>query len=135
MTTHTTQPGSHPVDRLLADIATGTGVRTDIWSADARLDATVPNWRFEASGPVAVAGTLSNWFDAPITIENLDRRPTAEGEVVSFDLGWVEDGMPMAAHQVHVLDIEGDRITADTAFCGGRWPAGLLAEMEAARVG
>jgi hypothetical protein len=25
-----------------------------------------------------------------------------------------------------------DRITADTVMCGGRWPASLLAEMEAA---
>jgi hypothetical protein len=25
-----------------------------------------------------------------------------------------------------------DRVSTDTAFCGGRWPADLIAEMEAA---
>ncbi len=34
-----------------------------------------------------------------------------------------------------LADSADGRITADTAFCGGRWPASLLAEMEAARVG
>jgi hypothetical protein len=28
--------------------------------------------------------------------------------------------------------VRNDRIVADLAFCGGRWPAALLAEMEAA---
>ena len=42
-------------------------------------------------------------------------------------------GVRHAAHQVHLLTVDGDRITRDTVFCGGRWPAALLAEMEAAR--
>jgi len=31
-----------------------------------------------------------------------------------------------------VLAVRDNRIVADTVFCGGRWPASLLAEMEAA---
>lgn len=37
-----------------------------------------------------------------------------------------------AAHHMHVLTVRDDLIVADTVFCGGRWPASLLAEMEAA---
>ncbi|GAB3260245.1 hypothetical protein [Nocardioides dilutus] len=124
----------NPVDRLLAEIAAGRGISPDTWTDDARLDATVPHWRFECVGADAVARVLSHWFDVPIVIETLVRRPLPGGECVELDLSWVEDGVPHAAHQVHLLDLDGDRIAADTAFCGGRWPASLLAEMEAARV-
>ena len=47
-------------------------------------------------------------------------------------LGWSEDGVPHAAHHLHVLTVRDDRIVSDMVFCGGRWPASLLADMEAA---
>jgi hypothetical protein len=37
-----------------------------------------------------------------------------------------------AAHHLHLLTVRDGLIVADTVFCGGRWPASLLAEMEAA---
>ena len=40
--------------------------------------------------------------------------------------------MPHAAHHMHLLTVRDDRIVHDTVLCGGRWPAKLLAEMEAA---
>jgi hypothetical protein len=125
---------TNPIDSFLADLASGRGIRPGYWADDARLDATVPNWRFEQDGATAVAATLSGWYNVPITIETITRTPVPGGETVELDLSWVEDGMPYAAHQVHLLTVDGDRITWDTAFCGGRWSAGLLAEMEAARV-
>jgi hypothetical protein len=33
---------------------------------------------------------------------------------------------------MHLLTLADGLIAADTVMCGGRWPAGLLAEMEAA---
>jgi len=132
--TKTTQTPVHPVARFLAEIAAGHGISRDTWTDDARLDATVPHWRFERVGADAVAGALSGWYDVPIVVENVVRRPLPGGESVELDLSWVEDGIPHAAHQVHLLDLDGDRIAADTVFCGGRWPASLLAEMESARV-
>jgi hypothetical protein len=128
MTTHT-----HPVDRFLAEISEGAGITTTVWTDHARLDATVPHWRFELEGAEAVAAQLSGWYDAPTTIESAVRRPIPGGEAVELDLSWVQDGVPHAAHQVHLLTVDGDRISGDTVFCGGRWPAALLAEMEAAR--
>jgi hypothetical protein len=124
---------AHPVDRLLAEIAAGQGISTDTWSDEATLDATVPHWRFECAGAHAVAAQLSGWYDAPTALESVVRRPIPGGEAVELDLSWVEDGVPHAAHQVHLLTVDGDRLSHDTVFCGGRWPAGLLAEMEAAR--
>ncbi len=54
-------------------------------------------------------------------------------EIVEYTLSWSENGVPHAGHHLHVLTVRDDRIVADTVFCGGRWPASLLAEMEAAR--
>ena len=123
----------HPVDRLLAEIGAGRGISTDTWTDRARLDATVPHWRFECDGAEAVAAELSGWYDAPTTIEAAVRHPIPGGEAVELDLTWVEAGVPHASHQVHLITVDGGRISRDTVFCGGRWPAALLAEMEAAR--
>jgi hypothetical protein len=123
----------NPIDLLLAEITEGAGISTDAWTDDALLDATVPHWRFECAGAEAVSAQLSTWYDATITIDSAVRRPMPDGEVVELDLSWVEGGVPHAAHQVHVFTVDGGRISRDTVFCGGRWSAALLAEMEAAR--
>jgi hypothetical protein len=122
------------VDRFLAELSSGAGITTGAWAESATLDATVPHWRFECAGADAVAAELSRWYAAPTRIESVVRRPIPGGEAVELDLAWVEDGVPHAAHQVHLMTVDGDRISRDTVFCGGRWPADLLAEMEAARV-
>jgi hypothetical protein len=124
---------THPVDRFLSELSSGTGISPETWTDDATMDATVPHWRFECAGAQAIAAELSGWYDAPVTIEVVLRRPIPGGEAVELDLSWVQDGVPHASHQVHLLTVDGDRLSRDTVFCGGRWSADLLAEMEAAR--
>jgi hypothetical protein len=51
---------------------------------------------------------------------------------VELVLNWEERGIPHACHQAHVLKVANGRIAEDVAFCGGRWPASLLADMAAA---
>lgn len=130
MTTTTTNTTT-VVDRLLAVVAGGEP-GADLLSPTAALDATVPGWRFSVTGD-AILGTYAQWFADPGELEELERQPTPTGEVVTYTVTWVEGGVPHAAHHVHVLTIEDDRITRDQFWCGGRWPAPLLAEMEAAR--
>jgi hypothetical protein len=52
--------------------------------------------------------------------------------VVEYTLSWQDNGAPHAAHHVHLPAVRDDLIVAGTVMCGGRWPASLLAEMEAA---
>jgi hypothetical protein len=124
---------AHTVDRFLFAVTAGDGVPDDLFSPDAVLDATVPGWRFAEHGADAVARRYSGWFADEAAFEELERLPLDGGEVVTYLLTWVERGVPHAAHHCHVLRSAADgRIAGDRFFCGGRWDAGLLAEMAAA---
>jgi uncharacterized membrane protein YfcA len=121
------------VDKFLEAIENAAIPDCDAWSADATLDATVPNWRMHKAGADAIRAEYSRWFADPARFDELRRLPVAGiGELVEFTLSWQENGVPHAAHHMHLLTVRDDRIVSDTVFCGGRWPAGLLAEMEAA---
>jgi hypothetical protein len=122
------------IEKFLHAIETATIPACDVWSTDAALDATVPSWRSHASGPDAIRAEYARWFADPGQIGELRRYPVADGpsEVLEYTLSWTENGVPHAAHHMHLLTVRDDLIVADTVFCGGRWPASLLAEMEAA---
>jgi hypothetical protein len=120
------------VDRLLAAIETGGMPAPDLFASDAVLDATVPNWRFAVRGSEPVRTELARWYADSGVLEDLSRTPLPSGALVTFTLRWEEGGVPHAAHQAHVLTIEDGRIQGDQVWCGGRWPAALLAEMAGA---
>jgi hypothetical protein len=129
-----TSEAAGPVVRYLDAIERGAMDRCDAVSPGVELDATVPNWRFTVRGREAVLAELSRWYGDPGTFEELKRTPTPAGELVEFTLRWEEDGVPHAVHQAHILEVTADQIARAQVWCGGRWPASLLAEMaEAAR--
>jgi hypothetical protein len=103
---------SPAIDEFLNAIQTATIPACDAWSTDAR------------------------WFADPGQFGEFRRFPVrADGgpsEIVEYTLSWTENGVPHAAHHMHLLTVRDDHIVADTVMCGGRWPAALLAEMEAA---
>jgi hypothetical protein len=122
------------IDKFLDAVQSATVPDCDVWSADATLDATVPNWRLHVAGPDAIRAEYARWFADPARFDELRRHRIdgGAGEVVEYTISWSEDGVPHAGHHMHLLTVRDDRIVADTVFCGGRWPAKLLAEMEAA---
>jgi hypothetical protein len=117
-----------PIGALLAGVEAGV-VPEEVFNEEAVLDATVPNWRFTTRGGGAVRAELSRWYNAPGHFEELKRRILDDGELVEFTLSWYEDGVAHMCHQAHILRLKDDQIASDTAFCGGRWPAPLIAEM------
>jgi len=124
------------VDRFVAAVEAGRRLDGDSLHPEVALDATVPNWRFHRRGADAVASELAGFYDLPGHLEQIRRVSMPGGELVELTRSWVEDGVPHLSHQAHVLDLAPDgRIVRDTLFCGGRWPADLLAEMEVADVG
>jgi hypothetical protein len=109
--------------------------RCQAFAAVVELDATVPNWRFSVHGSEDVKAELGRWYADPGHFEELHRTAIGGGELVEFTLSWAENGVPHACHQVHVLRIENEEIVSDRVWCGGRWPASLLAEIgDAARI-
>jgi hypothetical protein len=122
------------IDKFLDAIQSATIPGCDVWSEDATLDATVPNWRLHAAGADAIRAEYAKWFADPGHFDELRRHPMDDGagEIIEYTLSWSENGVPHAAHHMHLLTVRDDCIVADTVMCGGRWPASLLAEMEAA---
>jgi hypothetical protein len=106
----------------------------EAFAPDAVIDATVPNWRYRVEGTQAIRSELGRWYAHAGTFEDLNRTVVPGGELVQFTLCWEEKGIPHAAHQAHVIKMNAEGITSDTIWCGGRWPASLMAQMdEAAR--
>jgi hypothetical protein len=122
------------VDEFLSAIEHAAILGCDVWSADATLDATVPNWRLHRTGTDAIRAEYARWFADPARFDELRRyRVDGDaGEVIEYTLSWAQNGVPHAAHHMQLLAIRDGRIVADTVLCGGRWPASLLAEMDAA---
>lgn len=118
-----------PVSDLVRDIAAGAGIGDSVYTDNVQLDATVPGWRFHREGAAEVREALRDWYADPGAFEEIHRTALPDGELLTFTLTWTEDGVRHAAHQAHVLGIEGDRIASHEVWCGGRWPADLLAEM------
>ena len=124
---------SDTVTKLLASIEAGTGAPADVLADDVTVDATVPMWRLTLRGADAVRAKFAVWFADPGHFEQIVRTPVPGGEYVRFLLSWVEHGVPHVASQAHFFEFDdAGRIRADQMFCGGRWDAGLLAQIEEA---
>jgi hypothetical protein len=133
MQTTATTTTSTPAIDLFLDTVRGDHDGPSAWAEGAVLDAVVPGWRFSVSGDESIRRQLRAWFQDPGTLEELRRLPISTGEVVELTVTWVEKGVPHAARQVHVLELDpAGRIAHHNMWCGGRWSAALLAEMEAA---
>ena len=120
-----------PIDALIAGIEAGV-VPLEVFADDVVLDATVPNWRYMTRGGPEVQAELSCWYADPGSFEDLRRTRLPDGELVEFTLTWQENGVAHMCHQAHILCLRDGRVASDTAFCGGRWPAPLIAEMASA---
>ena len=111
------------IDKFLHAIETADIPGCDAWSADATLDATVPNWRLHAAGADAIRAEYARWFADPARFDELRRYPVEGGsaEVVDVDVEYspwstqaemVQRGEQRGAD----VDIEG----ADILVAGGR---------------
>jgi hypothetical protein len=117
------------IDDFLAAITSATIPGADCWAPQACLDATIPEWRIQTRGPLQIKRLFSGWYADVGRFEEFRRTPLPDGELIEFLLTWTEHGVPHAAHQAHVLRLGDGQITDHVVYCGGRWPAGLMARM------
>ncbi|HEY1989216.1 MAG TPA: hypothetical protein VGG43_07135 [Acidimicrobiales bacterium] len=125
-------PTYGPIEQYLAAIEAAEIGNCQALAPEVLLDATVPNWRFTVRGEAGVRAELSRWYADSASFEELKRTPLPTGELIEFTLRWEEAGVPHASHQAHIVEVADGRITRDQVWCGGRWPAALMAEMAVA---
>jgi hypothetical protein len=99
-----------------------------LYQPAATLDAVVPGWRFQRTGPAGIAAEYAQWFNHPTTLDEVRRHPTGSGEVLEYTAHWQDNNI----HHVHILNIDAQTglVAEDHVWCGGRWDAALLAQME-----
>jgi hypothetical protein len=119
------------IDWFLAGIS-GAQIPAEVFCDEVVLDATVPNWRYQVRGAPAVAAELAKWYAEPGRFSDVRRTDIPNGELVQFTLTWTEHEVEHRCHQAHVLQLRNSQVLQDTVWCGGRWPADLIAEMQAA---
>jgi hypothetical protein len=122
------------IDQFMTGIS-GAEIPAAIFCDEAVLDATVPNWRYQVRGATAVAAELGKWYAHPGRFDDVRRTVIPDGELVEFTLTWTENDVDHRCHQAHVLQLRNSQVLKDTVWCGGRWPAALVAEMQAATTG
>jgi hypothetical protein len=129
-TTTVTNTTDTPLERLYDAAERGVPIDIDVFTNDVVLDATVPMWRFHRHGAAATAAELGRWFADAGRFEEFQTFALPGGALVEFILTWEQQGVPHACHQSHRLELDADgRIRRLHAWCGGRWPASLLADM------
>jgi hypothetical protein len=121
-----------PVARFAEAIEGAAIPRLDVFAPGVEVDATVPNWRMSYKGSDNVREAFSQWYADPGHFDEVRRSTLPSGELLEFTFTWEEGGIPHTCHQAHVLELSDGQIVADRVWCGGRWPASLMAEMAAA---
>ena len=124
-------PDRGVIDLFLEGIVSAR-IPASVFHDEVVLDATVPHWRYQVQGAPAVRNELAKWYADPGRFEEVRRTAIPDGELIEFALRWKEDGVEHLCHQAHILKLQDGRVALDTAWCGGRWPAPLIAEMEKA---
>ena len=94
---------STAVDKFLQAIENAAIPGCDAWSADATLDATVPNWRMHKAGADAIRDEYSRWFADPAHFDEFAAKTSA---MVHEFPGWTDE---LRSLQVPTLLIFGDR--------------------------
>jgi hypothetical protein len=78
------------VDTFLAAIEAAALAKCEVFTPNATMDATVPNWRFQVDGSEAIREELARWYADPGRFQEIKRTPVSGGELVEFTLYWEE---------------------------------------------
>ena len=126
----TTTVTNNRLEQLYAAVEHGLPIDAGVFSDDVLFDATVPMWRFHRRGAAATVAELGGWYADAGRFEEFQTFALPGGALVEFVLTWEQSGVPYACHQTHRMEFDADgRIRRLHVWCGGRWPANLLAEM------
>ena len=102
----------------------------DLYRADALLDVSVPQWRFQLQGRAAIrqwlreeihavggAGRVAGW--------RVTR--TVDGIVAEWEVRFTRDGEEHLWREVHLFHTDGEAITEHVNYCTGIWEPETIA--------
>ncbi len=104
-----------------------------LYTDDAVFDAHVPNWRFQAQGPDAIAEQLKGWFQLPGRFHEVQTQATECGDLL-VRFAWHEQegtDAEITSRELQLWRLAGDRIAEQVVFCAGRWDRPLVKQMAA----
>jgi hypothetical protein len=102
----------------------------DLYRADALLDVSVPQWRFQLQGQAAIRQWLREEIDAvggAGRVAGWRVTPTFDGLVVEWEVRFTRDGEEHLWREVHLFHTDGEAITEHVNYCTGIWDAATIA--------
>lgn len=105
----------------------------EVYAPDALIDANVPSWRFQRQGLDQIRDQYASWSPRqPYRL--VEWKATDIGGAVIVEVAMHEhEGTPEQVYtrEVHILKIDGDRITEHTLYCTGPWDRETVARQRA----
>jgi hypothetical protein len=101
-----------------------------LYRADALLDVSVPQWRFQLQGQAAICQWLREEIEAvggAGRVASWRVTPTFDGLVVEWEVQFTRDGEEHLWREVHLFHTDGEVITEHVNYCTGIWDAATIA--------
>ena len=106
----------------------------DLYRADALLDVSVPQWRFQLQGRDAIRLWLREELDevgGAGEVAAWRATPFSDGLVVEWEVRFTRDGEQHLWREVHLFHTDGEAITEHVNYCTGIWDAATIARQVA----
>jgi hypothetical protein len=115
------------LENLIRFLETGKAPE-DLFAPDAFADLSLPLWRLQASGPVAVSALRTDSHPDPGRLLVSRADATARGFVMEFEERWESGGQSWYCREMLRADVRDGQITEMSVYCTGDWDERRQAE-------
>ncbi len=124
---HLDSGAEHAVQSLVCFLESGAAPE-GLFAPDAFADLSLPWWRLQASGPVAVSALRTDSHPDPgsVVVRRVDA--TARGFVMEFEERWESRGQSWYCRELLRADVRDGQITEMSVYCTGDWDERRQAE-------
>jgi ketosteroid isomerase-like protein len=101
----------------------------ELYRADALLDFSLPEWRFQLQGRDAIREKLQEEaaYLTDARVSGWRVTPTADGLAVELEVRFTQEGEERRWREVHLFHTDGEAITEHVNYCTGIWDAATIA--------
>ena len=102
----------------------------ELYRADALLDSSVPEWRFQLQGRDAIREKLQEeaaHLSGGARVSGWRVTSTADGVAIELEVRFSQEGEERQWREVHLFHTDGEAITEHVNYCTGIWNAATIA--------